>query len=252
MNGDLPKARTLGVDLSVGTFREHIAAMAAMAKAKRSGYVCCVNVHMCVTADRDPTFARVVNEADVATADGMPMLKALDRIHGLHQERVAGNDLMPALMAEAESQGIAVYFHGGEPAVLEAIVAKAAREFPKLRISGTYSPPFRAATEEDLIADAQRIQRSGASIVFVSLGCPRQERFMAKMKGKVDALMVGVGGAFLLYAGVDGRAPQWMRDASLEWLFRLSLEPKRLWKRYLFTNSAFLLLVGKEMIRKRG
>ena len=241
----LPKANIFGLGLSLGSFQDHVAAIAALGKEHRSSYVCCVNVHMCMEAQGDPTFAAVVNGADLATADGMPILKSLNKFGGVKQERVAGNDLMPALMAEAEKQGLSVFLHGGEQHVLDAIVARAAKEFPSLRIAGAYSPPFRQATEEECAAEVARITTSGANIVMVSLGCPRQERWMAVMKGQVPAVMLGVGGAFLLYAGVDTRAPQWMRNASLEWLYRLWLEPGRLWKRYLVTNTAFMLMYLK-------
>lgn len=247
----LPKRPALGVQLSTGTFAEHITRFAAFGAAHRSSYVCCVNVHMCVETHNDPAFAAVVNGADFATADGMPMLNKLNRTHGLKQERVAGNDIMPALMAEAERQGLGIFLYGGKQDVLDAIREKAAREFPKLRVSGAESPPFRALTAEELESTAERINASGAHIVLVSLGCPKQEKWMATMKGKVQAIMLGMGGAFLLYAGVDRRAPKWMRDFSLEWLYRLALEPRRLWKRYLVTNSTFMWLSATERFRKR-
>lgn len=246
----LPKARIFGLDLSLGSFQEHVSAIVAMGKEHRSAYVCCVNVHMCMEAQGDPAFAAVVNGADLATADGMPILKSLHKFLGVKQERVAGNDLMPAVMAAAEKQGVSVFLHGGEQFVLDAIIARAAKEFPGLQIAGTYSPPFRKATDEERCAEVDRIAASGANIVLVSLGCPRQERWMAAMKGRVPAVMLGVGGAFLLYAGLDRRAPQWMRNASLEWFYRLWLEPGRLWKRYLVTNSAFIRMYVKRSFQR--
>ncbi|MFT3886348.1 MAG: WecB/TagA/CpsF family glycosyltransferase [Flavobacteriales bacterium] len=241
----LPKKRVIGVDLSVGSFAEHIAAFAALGRAHTSSYVCCVNVHMCVEARNDKAFAQVVNGADLATADGMPMLKALNLFHGTKQERVAGNDIMPALLAEAERQGLSVYLYGGEQRVLDTIVARVAKDHPALRIAGTCSPPFRPLSEQEMEAMAADITASGAHIVLVSLGCPKQEKWMAAMKGRIPAVMLGMGGAFLLYAGVDTRAPKWMRDLSLEWVYRLALEPRRLWKRYLVTNTTFLWLFAR-------
>lgn len=243
-----PKKRVIGVDLSTGSFNDHINAFAALGREHRSSYVCCVNVHMCVEAYDDPAFARIVNDADFATVDGMPMLKCLERFYNIEQERVAGNDIMRALMAEAERQDLGIYLYGGEQNVLDIIIAKAAQQFPKLRVVGTFSPPFRPLTEEEMREAAQRINASGAHIVMVSLGCPKQERWMAAMKGPVHAIMLGLGGAFLLYAGMDTRAPKWMRDLSLEWLYRLALEPGRLWKRYLVTNTKFLWLLVKAMV----
>ena len=247
----LPKMPALGVRLSTGSFAEHIARFAAFGASHRSSYVCCVNVHMCVETHNDPAFAAVVNNADFATADGMPMLNMLNRTHGLQQERVAGNDIMPALMAEAERQGLGVFFYGGKQEVLDTIIARAAKDFPHLRIAGTESPPFRELSAGEIDQTVERINSSGAHIVLVSLGCPKQEKWMAGMKGKIDSIMLGMGGAFLLYAGVDTRAPKWMRDLSLEWAYRLVLEPRRLWKRYLITNTTFIWLSATERFRKR-
>ncbi|MCC7502581.1 MAG: WecB/TagA/CpsF family glycosyltransferase [Flavobacteriales bacterium] len=242
----LTRKRVIGVDISTGTFAEHIAVFTEWAQAHRSSYVCCVNAHMTVEAHNDPSFAAIVNRADAATADGMPVLKAVQRFHGLPQERVAGNDLLPALLAEAARLQLMVYLYGGKQEVLDAMVARAAKEHPELRFAGVVSPPFRALSEAEMVEEAERINASGAHIVMVALGCPKQERWMAAMKGRVNAVMLGLGGAFLLYAGVDTRAPKWMRDLSLEWLYRLALEPGRLWKRYLVTNSVFVWLFTKE------
>lgn len=238
--GPLPRRTTLGIDMSIGSFQEHVAAIIGLGAEHRSSYVCCVNAHMCVEADRDPSFKAVVNGADLATADGMPMLKAVNTFHKVGQERVAGNDLLPALFAAAERRGLSIFLYGGQQQVLNTMVANAAREYPSLRIAGTLSPPFRPLTAEEMDEHARTVNSSGAHIVMVSLGCPKQERWMAAMKGKVQGVMLGLGGAFLLYAGVDTRAPKWMRDLSMEWVYRLALEPRRLFKRYLVTNSLFV------------
>jgi N-acetylglucosaminyldiphosphoundecaprenol N-acetyl-beta-D-mannosaminyltransferase len=244
----LPKRRVLTADITVGSFAEQLAAMVKLAGEHRSSYVCCVNAHMTVECHWDPRFATVVNEADLATPDGMPVLKALRRFHGVGQERVAGNDLMPALLAEAAHHGLRVFFYGGSEHTLGLIRDRALKELPGLVVAGAHAPPFAPLEAMDLEAEAARINATGAHLVMVSLGCPKQERFMAAMKGKVHALMIGLGGAFLLYAGLDRRAPAWMRNASLEWLYRLWLEPRRLWKRYLVTNTVFLWLVFKRLV----
>lgn len=251
MTTPLPKKHVLGVGLSTGSFAQHIKLFVEYGAARRSAYVCCVNAHMCVEAHNDPAFAAVVNGADFATADGMPMLNQLNRRHQLGQERVAGNDIMPALMAEAAAQGLGIYLYGGKQEVLDLIVARAAKDWPTLRISGIESPPYRPLSNAEMEDAAERINASAAHIVLVSLGCPKQEKWMAAMKGKVNAIMLGMGGAFLLYAGVDSRAPKWMRDLSLEWVYRLALEPGRLWKRYLVTNTTFLWLSLTGESRKR-
>ncbi len=248
--GALPKQEVVGVGITLGPFATHVDRMVALGAARRSSYVCCVNAHMAVEAARDPGFARVVNEADLATADGMPLLRCLQWFGGERQERVAGNDLMPALLRCAAEQGLSVYLYGGREEVLQRIRDRAAHEFPTLRIAGMHAPPFRALSEAELQADADRINASGAHIVMVSLGCPKQERWMAVMRPAVHALMIGLGGAFLLYADVDTRAPKWMRDLALEWAYRLALEPGRLWKRYLVTNTLFLGLAVRDAWRR--
>ena len=239
-----PKKRVLTVDISVGTFDEQVSMIARLAASRTSSYVCCVNAHMTVEA-RDPAFAQVVNGADLATADGMPVRYAMNLFHRKGQERVAGNDLMPAVLERAAAEGLRVFLYGGKDTTQAAIIERAAKEHPTLVIAGAHAPPFGPLETLDLSAEAQRINESGANIVLVSLGCPKQERWMALMKGRVNAVMIGIGGAFLLYAGLERRAPSWMRKLALEWLFRLGLEPKRLWKRYLVTNSIFLYMIVK-------
>ena len=247
----LPKRRVLTADITLGTFVEQIEAFTAYGAARCSSYVCCVNAHMTVEA-RDPSFAEVVNGADFATADGMPVLIALRRFHKVQQERVAGNDIMPAILARAAKLGLSVYLYGGSDEGQRLIVERTQQELPGLVIAGCHAPPFAPLEAMDLRAEAERINASGAHIVLVSLGCPKQERWMAAMKGQINAIMLGMGGAFLLYAGIDTRAPLWMRRLSLEWLYRLCLEPRRLWRRYLITNSVFLLLYVKSSFSNRS
>lgn len=247
----LPKKQGLNVGISTGSFAEHVEQICAWGAAHRSAYVCCVNAHMTVEA-RDPGFNAVVNGADMATADGMPVLKALQWFGKVKQERVAGNDLMPALLDSAVAKGLKVFLYGGKEDVLQIIRGRASAKYGASPIVGHESPPFRPLSAQEMVEAAARINASGAHIIMVSLGCPKQERWMAAMKGKVNGVMLGLGGAFLLYAGVDSRAPKWMRDLSLEWLYRLALEPRRLWKRYFVTNSIFLGMVVGRLFRGPG
>lgn len=244
----LSKRAVLTTHVTVGSFGEQVDEILDLGAAHRSSYVCCVNAHMTVEA-RDPSFARVVHEADLATPDGMPVLLALRRFHRVAQERVAGNDLLPAILQGAERRGSSIYLYGGTEAVQQRIMERSSKEHPALKFAGAFAPSFAPLEAMDLEAEAQRINASGAHIVMVSLGCPKQERWMGLMKGRVNAVMLGLGGAFLLYAGVDSRAPLWMRKLSLEWLYRLALEPRRLWKRYLVTNTLFLWLVLQKIVR---
>ena len=241
----LPKFKTVAVPISVGDFADHISEIVRFGHARVSSYACMVNTHMTVEAYRDPGFKEIVESADLATADGMPVLRSLQVFHQVKQERVAGNDVLPAVLDAAEREGLSVYFIGGSEDVLEQIRSKVASEFPCLCVAGTSSPPFRELTGHEEQEIVQVINNSGANIVFVSFGCPKQEYWMARMKGRINAMMLGVGGAFSLYAGIDSRAPRWMRDLSLDWLYRLAREPRRLWKRYLINNSWYVFLFLK-------
>lgn len=245
----LPKYRVITAPVTCGSFTEQVSTIAALARARVSSYVCCVNAHMTMEA-RDSEFAKVVSGADLATPDGMPVLLAMRGLHGVDQERVAGNDLMPALLERAELEGLAVYFYGGSEEVQRRIQERVAREHPRLVIAGCHAPPYGPLNNLDLKVEADRINGTDAQIIMVSLGCPKQERFMAALKGRVNGVMLGLGGAFLLYAGIDSRAPKWMRSLSLEWLYRLWLEPRRLWRRYLVTNVLFLVHLCREIVRR--
>ena len=242
------KKRVLSLDISAGRYADFVSHILLLAKKKRSSYVCTVNVHMMMEAHKDNSFARIVNEADVASPDGVPVALALRLLHGIRQDRVAGMDLLPDIIRACEQQGLSVFFYGSTTGVLNGIKKKIAAQHPALRIAGLYSPPFRllsCAEEEDVV---RLIDASGANIVFVGLGCPRQEKWMSGMKGKINAVMIGVGGAFLVYAGLQKRAPLWMQRLAMEWMFRLLTEPSRLFKRYLFTNTLFLLLLTKNFL----
>lgn len=240
--------------ISLGSYRSMLDRIFSLAEARRSSYVCTVNVHMLTEAARDKDFEAVVNNADLATADGVPVAKVLKWLYGIKQERVAGMDLLPDLLRESERKKLPVFFFGSTPGVLAQISQRVRKELPLLSFA-TLSPPFREFTDAENNAWRKQIDDFSAAIVFVGLGCPRQEKWMAAMKGKINAVMIGVGGAFPVYAGLQKRAPYWMQRLSLEWLFRFGQDPRRLWKRYFSTNLYFIsrlalfkLHAGKKMI----
>ena len=245
------KKKIISFGVSVGPYREFVEQIVALGLGRSSAYVCVANVHMVIEAWRDADFAGIVNGADIVTPDGMPLAKALKLLYGIAQNRVAGMDLMPSLFGEAELQGLSVFLYGSTDEVLTRVAARMRCDHPALNIAGIYSPPFRALAPEEDREVTNRINVSGANIVLVALGCPKQETWMVNHKGKINAVMVGVGGAFPVYAGLQKRAPQWMRRYSLEWFYRLCQEPRRLFRRYLVTNTLFLLLIGREMVRRR-
>jgi len=241
--------RLLGSRVSTISFDETVQSISNWALARESRYVCVANVHMLIEAHDDPQFASVLVQADLVTPDGMPLVLALRLLHGIRQERVAGMDLMPVLIAEATLRSIPVFFYGSTADVLERVTGRAKAEHPALSVAGSYAPPFRQLSTEEDEADISRINNSDAGVVFVALGCPKQERWMARNKGKINAVMIGVGGAFPVYAGVQARAPRWMQQCSLEWLYRLSQEPRRLFVRYLVTNTKFMLFLFRDIVQ---
>ncbi|MEM7655819.1 MAG: WecB/TagA/CpsF family glycosyltransferase [Bacteroidota bacterium] len=231
-----------------GRFTDFVEQMVRSGLDRHSTYTCCVNVHMLIEAYRNGAFREVVNQADWSTPDGKPVAMLMSKLGDQPQERVAGMDLLPALLKEAEAKGARVYFYGDTEEVLIELQKKVHREFPHLAIAGAYSPPFRELSEAEALENLARIEQSGAHLLFVALGCPKQERWMAEQRGHIPATMLGIGNAFRAYLGHEKRAPRWMQKAALEWVYRLVQNPRRLWKRYLITNSLFLWLVSRELI----
>lgn len=206
----------------------------------QSRYVCICNVHSVVTTTNDVEFKIAVNNADMATPDGAPIAWALRRLGHPMQERINGPDLMMKYLQEAERLDQAVFFYGSTESTLAKLRVTLAKQFPRLRIGGTYSPPFRALSLEEDEQIIEMINASGANVVFVGLGCPKQEKWMADHRGRINAVMIGVGAAFDYHAGVIKRAPLWWQRNGLEWLYRLGSEPRRLFKRYMVTNTLFV------------
>lgn len=247
----LSKVKLFNSYISTATFDEYIEQIIRLGESKKSSDVFCCNVHMITEAYKNPSINEVVNSADIVTPDGRPISVLMNYMHGLDQERACGMDLFPKIMEVSEERNLSVFFYGNTPEVLKAVESKAHKDFPGLRIAGSYSPPFRPLTLDEDQVVVNMINASGANFVFVSLGCPKQEKWMHEHKGKVKACMFGAGQAFLTYCGMEKRLPDWARNLSLEWLYRLYLEPKRLWKRYLIGNSHFLLLAGRSILLNR-
>lgn len=246
----LSKQLVLDSPIAIGPFKEFVDTILQLGAARSSAYVCCANVHMLVEAHRDASFRQVLAEANLVTPDGGPVASIAGWRSGRPQERVAGMDLLPALLAEAARRGQSVYFYGTTDDVLRAIVERARRELPALRIGGTCAPPFRPLTPAEEAGHVAAINAADPDLLFVALGCPRQEKWMAAHRGQVKACMLGVGQAFLTYAGLEQRLPVWARRLWLEWAYRLYLEPRRLWRRYLLTNSRFLYLMARQTLTR--
>lgn len=214
--------------------------VASWSSGHESRYVCISNVHSVVTARCDPSFASVLSGADLVTPDGAPVAWMLRKQGFVHQERINGPDLMWRSCSYLAEKKQSIYLYGGSEQTLQLLVQKLKMSFPRLTIAGTYSPPFRDLTADENAKIVRNINESGAGVVWVGLGCPKQERWMAARRGEINAVMIGVGAAFDYHAGTLKRAPRWMQDSGLEWAHRLASEPRRLWKRYLVSNSVFL------------
>lgn len=222
------------------TWDEAVGQITRWGAAHQSRYVCICNVHSVVTTTSDVEFKIAVNNADMATPDGAPIAWALRRLGYPLQERINGPDLMMKYLKEAERLDQVVFFYGSTESTLAKLRVTLAKQFPRLRIGGTCSPPFRALSLEEDEQIIEMINDSGANVVFVGLGCPKQEKWMADHRGRVNAVMIGVGAAFDYHAGVIKRAPLWWQRNGLEWLYRLASEPRRLFKRYMITNTLFV------------
>ena len=240
------KQQFISIDLSIGSYHDICEEIINLAQQSQSEYVCVSNVHMLVEAYKDKCFAEIVNNAIIATPDGLPLTWGLKWIYGIQQDRVAGMDLLPNLLQQASEKNISVFFYGNTTEVLDKTKEYVREHYKGIPSVETYSPPFRELTEKEKREIIEMINASGAKLVFVSLGCPKQEKWMASMKGKVNAIMLGIGAALPVLIGEQSRAPQWMQKAGLEWLYRLCQEPRRLFKRYFVTNTMFIYLLIKE------
>lgn len=246
----MERSAVLGMQINRGSYAQFVHSIIESARKRESAYVCVANVHMLMETYKNKKFAAVVNGAHFITPDGKPLTWALRLLKGVRQERVAGMDLLPDLLKLAEERKIPVYFYGGQQETLDRTETYLEERFPLLSVAGLYSPPFRPLSiseEEDVI---KNINRSGAKMVFVALGCPKQEKWMSSMQGRVHALMIGVGGALPVMIGTQKRAPGWMQKGGLEWVYRLLQEPRRLFSRYAITNSLFIYLLSKAYLRQ--
>ena len=241
------KKEILGVNISIGSFRLFIERLFLLSADKFSSYVCVCNVHMLIEAKNKNSFNELLNKADVVTPDGKPVAQALSFKYNYNQERVAGMDLLPILIEESAKRKRSIYFYGSTVEVLDNIKKRINFDHPSLEIK-MYSPPFRLLTEKEDQDVIKEINCFNPDFVFVALGCPKQEKWMAQHKGRINSCMIGLGGAFPVYAGLQNRAPKWMSNNSLEWLYRLFLEPKRLLRRYFVTNFLFIYYICIDFI----
>ena len=223
--------------------------IAELVAQKNGGYVCFSTVHMVMESYDNKEFAAKVNAADLIVTDGMPLVW-MQKLQGKRSaNRVRANDLMISLCEYAEKNNLKVGFYGGRQEVIDGILQRAKKDFPRLEISYAYSPPFRALTEEEDAEIVEKIKNSETQILFMGLGCPKQENWMAAHREKFPAIMLGVGASFDFYAGNVKESPELLGKLGLEWLYRLTQEPKRLWRRYLILNPRFMFLATLQLLR---
>ena len=235
------KKALLGVKVSVTTYNDAVEIVIQAAKARKSACMSHLAVHGIVEGTRDIRFRNMLNDFDIIAPDGQPVRLAMNLLYntGL-PDRCYGPEFMIRLCERAASEGIGVYLYGSYNNVIEALRDNLIKHYPGLNIAGLEPSVFRPLTESEDDDLVQRINKSGAVIVFLGLGCPLQEKFAYEHRDKIKAVQICVGAAFDFHSGNKKMAPSWMQRYALEWLFRLLQEPRRLWKRYLVTNAVFL------------
>jgi exopolysaccharide biosynthesis WecB/TagA/CpsF family protein len=230
-----------GVRVAASNYEEIVDAVARAAEERLPAIVSLHAVHAIIESMRDPVLLAKVNRFDAVLPDGQPVRWALNSLHGVGlRERVYGPELTLRLCQRAADDGMPIYLYGSAPHVIELLQEKLLEKFPTLKIAGAESPPFRALTPEEDDEVVRRINESGAGILFIGLGCPKQDHFAAEHADRIHAVQVCVGAAFDFHAGTKPMAPAWMQRHGLEWVYRLTREPRRLWRRYLYTNSIFV------------
>lgn len=238
----------LGNRIDALNWEETIKRIGIWAQKRESRYISICDAHSVVRASRDEKHQGYIANADMATPDGFPVAWMLRRQGFRTQQRINGPDLMQHLLAHAEQNGLSVYFYGTTEATLSSLESRLKTSYPALKIVGCHAPPFRPLTREEDAADIERINASGAHYVMTGLGCPKEDRWMWEHKGKVLAVMLGIGAGIDFHAGTVARAPAWMREHGLEWLYRLAREPRRLWARYFKYNTLFVLGAAKQLL----
>ncbi len=246
-----PSETLLGVRVDRVDYHQAVARILEAARAHRPMRVAAANVHVVMEARADPDLGAALSRFELVVPDGQPLRWMLDALGAPRLgDRVYGPELMRRLCAAAARERLPVYFYGAGDATLSKMMAALSEREPSLEVAGAHAPPFGAALWTGAEADADRIRASGARIVFVGLGCPRQERWIGRYAARTGAACIGVGAAFDLLAGNTTMAPRWMQTRGLEWLYRLRHEPRRTWRRYLLHNPRFAVLAARQLLRR--
>ena len=249
----IPRVDVLGVRVSAINMPQALDTIDEWITTGARRYVCVTGVHGVMESRRDSQLQEIHNRAGLVTPDGMPLVWWTKSSGWTHTRRVYGPDLLLACCDRSIATGYRHFFYGGEAGVADLLARRLSARFPGLAIAGTYTPPFRPLTKTEDADVVQRINESCADIVWVGLGTPKQEYWMAEHLNRIDApVMIGVGAAFDIHAGLKKQAPLWMQQSGLEWSFRLATEPRRLWKRYFYNNPAFVWTALQHIWQSHG
>jgi N-acetylglucosaminyldiphosphoundecaprenol N-acetyl-beta-D-mannosaminyltransferase len=242
--------RLLGMPIARVTMTEAIEQVNGWVEEGTPGrIVTFANVHMVVESRQDPAVHEAVSGADMNCPDGSPLYWMARHLYGDKVTQVSGPDFMPLFCAQSRDRGFRHFLYGAGPGVAEKAARRLETLYPGITIAGVYTPPYRALSAEEDEAICRRIDESGADLVWVCLGCPKQEKWMYAHRDRLNAkVLLGVGQAIDILGGARERAPRWIRRAGLEWMYRLVREPRRLWKRYLTTNLLFVFWTMRESI----
>lgn len=239
------RVNIIGVPISAVNMGDCISNIFEDFDSARGKYICVSNVHTTVMAHDDPDYLKVQADSFMSLPDGKP-LSVVGRKHFPQMDRVTGPDLMRRIFEESKTRELYHYFYGNTEENLEKLIAALREKYPWLKVAGYEPSVFRPLSAEEEKSLCERINESKADFIWIGLGAPKQEKFCCELKDKVNGLMIGVGGAFNVLAGVVPEAPIWMQKMSLEWLYRLIQEPKRLFKRYAVTNTKFIYYLLRE------
>ena len=243
--------RLLAVEVAPLAVDEVAAAVAAWSAAGEARVVCCANVHMAMEAWDDPGFAALLDDADLVVCDGRPLVWVCRLLGRRDAAHARGLDVLQACCALAARRGLRVGLYGGRPEVLAAVRSRLEGSHRGLVVAAAISPPFRDLSPAEEAADLAALREAGVQVLFVSLGCPRQERWMLAHRDALPAVQVGVGAAFDMLAGALPVAPRWVQRLGLEWLVRLASEPRRLWRRYARHNWRFVREAARQIVSER-
>ncbi len=244
----MEKRKVISLNINIISYQQALFQVIQYAQNKVSAYVCFANVHMVIEAYKNSDLKKLVNASAFTFSDGMPLVYAIKKLYGIKQDRIAGIDFMLDILSACEKNNLSVFFFGSTKNVLANLNKNILQKFPKLKIAGSISPPFKTLSVQENEQYAKTINESGANIVLVSLGCPKQETWAAQNHKNIAAVLLAVGAAFEIHANLKKRAPLWMQRTGLEWLYRFLQDPFRLGKRYFNTNILYIYLLYKKIL----